>query len=133
MQVATLPIAHVINPERLIRDKDDRHVSIGAGAVLHDFAFGKPDEAARTVRAVVRHEVAFQDEHAVAAGVSVGGIDGAGRVADSMPVSGSLKSGFRSSTLPIFSLKFSSQGSSLLLTAKKLDDGMAFLSRQFRQ
>ena len=74
--------ASVVDLKTLVGDEENNHVAGGAGAVLHGFAFGKPDEMAWPERPFVRDELAFEDKHAVAAGVRVQWIDDAGRIAD---------------------------------------------------
>jgi len=70
----------IVDPKRLVRDEDDRDVAVGARAVLHDLAFGKPDERTWPERAAVRDQVALEHVHAVAARVRVVGVDDAGRI-----------------------------------------------------
>jgi hypothetical protein len=72
----------IINAKALVRDKQNRDISLGAGAMLHDLAFREPDEAAGAKRPLVRHQVALQDIQAMAAGVGMGGVHQSRRVAN---------------------------------------------------
>jgi hypothetical protein len=49
--------------------------------MFHYFAFRKPNECARTVRAAVRHQRAFQDKDGVRAWMSVTGVHDAAGIA----------------------------------------------------
>src|SRR5262245_23428813 len=73
--------AHVVDAEGLVRDEHDHDVSLRAGAVLHDFAFGEPYKAAGSEATFVGDQGAFEHVHAVAAGVRVPRVDDASRVA----------------------------------------------------
>jgi hypothetical protein len=61
----------VVDLKGLIGDKDDHHVTVGAGAVLHYFSFGKPDKTAWSKGVLVGDQRAFEDIHPMPAGVGV--------------------------------------------------------------
>src|SRR6185369_11631628 len=71
----------VVDAERLVGDEEHHHITIRARPVLHHFPFGKPDERARAVGALVGHQPSLEDEHSVAAGVRVPGVDHSRRIA----------------------------------------------------
>src|SRR6188768_592522 len=66
---------NVINAKCLVRDEKHGHIALSGCAMLHHFAFGKPNESSWTKRSVMGHEVAFEDVHPVPARMGVCGID----------------------------------------------------------
>src|SRR5438128_653823 len=72
----------VVDRKRLVGQEEYRHLAVRGGAMLHDGAFGKPDEAARAVAIELRDQRSLQCVHAMATGAGVPHDDDAGRVAD---------------------------------------------------
>jgi hypothetical protein len=72
----------IVDLEALIGNKQDCHILLRRGAVLHDRPFREPDEMPWPILAIVGLQRPLQDVHTMRAWMRMPWVDGAGRVAD---------------------------------------------------
>src|SRR5690242_15215749 len=72
----------VVDFEPLVRNEQDGHVLGRRRAVLHHRPLWKPDEMARPILPLMRHQRSFEDVHSVRARMCVRRIDRSGGIAN---------------------------------------------------